>query len=69
MKKRNFDMYFFFFYLLKNFVENIEVKKQVVNKVGSPLKKKKYYLFFDFLALPQLSSQVFQVEYSQAVKI
>jgi hypothetical protein len=68
MKKRNFDMYFFF-YLLKNFVENIEVKKQVVNKIGSLLKKKKYYLFFDFLALPQLFSQVFQAEYSQVVRI
>jgi hypothetical protein len=45
------------------------VKKQVVNKIGSPLKKNIYYLFFDFLALPQLSSQVFQAEYSQAVKI
>lgn len=69
MKKRNFDMYFFFIYLLKNFVENIEVRKQVVNKIGNILKKNIYYLFFDFLALPQLSSQVSQAEYSQAVKI
>jgi hypothetical protein len=66
MKKRNFDMYFFF-YLLKNFVKNIEVRKQVVNKIRSPLKK--YYFFFDFFALPEKFSQVSQVEYSQAVEI